>query len=338
MNLYHPPSSLSAVLPPIMNYQGPVNHPIYDHPYLQAHQASHYGEQHIPSTTPSYHDSSDFTPSPPYSHDHVDNYHDNHEQTIPGNDSYQLTISLELLEQRTTFERLARAGPELEEIVFLGPRPDSLEFFLNSRPLLNARLIHLLEHIRYLKKVTLSLDFTDLTSIFETLGKIYGMNELELILPTSNLERHSMDMVHMQRAFIYGLNSFTNLKRLTIPMEFITTLLLSYLAILPNLNSLTVKYTPPPRSPPQHHQQQQQQQQQQFPGWSSHTIPAECPGYVFLAHLKFDPRGYFKQLKRLDLRAPLSRSDLRGPLSDVSYTSLRTLFPDTYICCTGGMA
>jgi hypothetical protein len=197
-----------------------------------------------------------------------------------------------------------------------------MDFFLSSRDMLNARVIHFLEHVRYLEKITLSLDFTDLTGILKTLAKIRGMQEIELTLPTSNLEPHSMDMVHMQHAFIYGLNAFTHLKHLTIPMEFVTALSLSYLAISPNLTSLTVKYTPPPRSP--HHQHQQ------FPTWSSHTIPAECPGYVFLAHLKFDPEGYFRQLKQLDLRTP---SDLRAPLSDASYTTLRKLFPVTYICC-----
>ena len=327
MNLYHPLSSLSPAIPPMMNYPGPFNHAFYP---------PHYEEPHIPST-PSYHDVSDFTPSPgpSYTHNHAVDY--GHEQTIPGMDNGSLTISLELLEQQTTLERFKRSRLKLEEITFLGPHSDSIEFFLNSRPMLNARVIHLLEHVRYLKKITLSLDFTDLSSILETLGQIRGMEEVELTLPTSfHLELHSMDMVQMQHAFIHGLKSFTNIQLITIPMEFVTTLLLSYLAILPSLNSLTVKYTPPPRSP-SHHHHQQQQQQQQFPGWSSHTIPAECPGYIFLAHLKFDPRGYFKQLKRLDLRAPLSRADLRAPLSDVSYTTLRKLFPDTYICCTGGM-
>jgi hypothetical protein len=220
-----------------------------------------------------------------HTQDHVINY--NHEQTIAGtvDESYHLTI------------------------------PHQMHI---------TRAIHYLEQVQYLEKITFSLDCTssDFTGILKTLAAIPGMQEIELTLPASELILHSMDMVWMQQvseAFIACLEvtgRHWRLKRLTIPMEFVTALLLSHLATLPNLQFLKINYSPPPRSP--HHQQQRQQ----FPVWSSHTIPAECPGYVFLAHLKFDPREYFRELSVLDLGAPLS---------EVSYTTLRRLFPTTYI-------
>ena len=165
------------------------------------------------------------------------------------------------------------------------------------------------------KKITLDFrDERDLTRILETLATIPDMQDIELTLPAaSKLELFSMNMVYLQDAFIDGLKVFGHLKRLTIPMEFITPLLLSHLAILSNLESLTVKYSPP-RSPHRH---------QQFPVWSSYTDPAECPGYVFLTRLNFDPRGCFRQLLRLDLGTPLS---------DAAYTTLRRLFPNVHIC------
>ena len=164
------------------------------------------------------------------------------------------------------------------------------------------------------KKITLDFkDARDLTRILENLAAI-DMQDIELTLPRpSELDLHSMNMVYLQGAFIHGLKVFGHLKRLTIPMEFITPLLLSHLAILSNLESLTVKYSPP-RSPHRH---------QQFPVWSSYTDPAECPGYVFLTRLNFDPRGCFRQLLRLDLGTPLS---------DAAYTTLRRLFPNVHIC------
>ena len=311
-------------MPPMMNRPGPAIHPSYPSPSFQSQQTSHSGEQHIPSTLPNYVNLT--LPSTSNNQDHVVNY--NHEQTIPGmarvDDSYRLTIPPELLEQHTTFARLPRPRTGLKEVIFLGPtpHPDSMSFFLHSRDMLISRAIHYLERVPYLEKITFSLDYVDLTRILQTLTTIHGMREIELTLPAFDFDRYSMDMVQMQHAFIIGLKAFTNLERLTIPMEFVTTLLLSYLAILPELESLTVKYTPPPRSPHHHHQRQQ------FPAWSSDTIPAECPGYVFLAHLKFDPRGYFRKLESLNLSAP--------GLSDVSYTTLRTLFPNTYICWNEG--
>lgn len=304
----------SLIFTPLtMNHPGPPDsHPIY--PWLQSQRMPQSEEQYIPSTTPSY-ISNVALPSPSYTQDRVVDY--NHEsnfygqQTIPGmvNNSYQLIIPLELLDQQTTPPRTG-----LKEIIFLGPHPSSVEFFLSSRDAFISRAIHLLAHVQFLNKITFSLDFMDIR-ILETLAAVFGMQEIELTLPTAfELKRHSMHMVNSQDVFIFGLTAFRHLKRLTMPMEFVTTLLLSHLANLPNLESLTIKYSPPSRPP--HHQQQ-------FPGWSSYTVPAECPGYVFLAHLKFDPRGHFRQLSRLDLSAPLS---------DASYTTLRKLFPKTHIC------
>ena len=167
------------------------------------------------------------------------------------------------------------------------------------------------------KKITVDFkDARDLTRILENLAAI-DMRDIELTLPTpSKLELLSMNMVYLQGAFIHGLKVFGHLNRLTIPMEFVTPLLLSHLAKLSNLESLTIRYSPPPRSP--HHNEQ-------FSVWSSYTGPAECPGYVFLGHLNFDPRleGHFGQLLRLDLGAPLS---------DAAYTTLKILFPNAHIC------
>ena len=301
MNFY-PPSSLFPPTPLTMNHPGPpVSHPI--HPWSQSQQTPQ-SEEYIPSTLP-------------YTQDRVVNY--NHESKVYGQQSIA-TIPFELLNQQTTFEALPRG---LKEIIFLGPRPSSIEYFRKSRhDMFTARVIRLLEHVQLLEKITFSLDFTDLTRILETLATIPGMEEIELTLPTaSKIELLSMNMVDIQNTFIAGLEVFCDLKRLTIPMEFVTTLLLSNLAVLPKLESLTVKYSPPPRQPNHHHHQ--------FPAWGSHTIPADCPGYVFIAHLKFDPRGYFRQLLQLDLGAPLS---------DASFTILRTLFPKTYIRWTESMA
>ena len=298
-----------------MNHSGPPDSHLI-HPWLQSQRTPQSGEQYTPYTIPSY--ISDIAlPSTSYTQDRVVNY--NHEsnfygqQAFPGmvNGSCQLTIPFELLNQQITMPP-QRVG--LKEIIFLGPLPGSIELFLSSRDAFIMRAIHLLEQVQSLKKITFSLDFAD-TRILGTLAAIHGMQEIELTLPTaSELKPHSMNMVGIHFAFITGLTVFRHLKRLTIPMEFVTALLLSYLANLPNLESLTVRYSPPPRPP--HHQQQ-------FPAWSSYTVPAECPGYVFLAHLKFDPRKHFKQLLRLDLGAPLS---------DASYTTLRSLFPKAHIC------
>lgn len=287
-DFYHSSSALSST-PRTMNHPGPVSSP--NPPWSQS------------QTFPSSYDPT----MPPIPSTQV-NY--------PG--MVNLTIPLEYLNQPTTLERLPREN--LKEIIFLGPHSNSIDFFLNSRDVLITRAIHYLNHVHYLEKTTFPFDFPFLTIILETLAAIPGMQEIELTLPAFNLERHSFDMVNYQNAFIRGLKSFSHLTRLTIPMEFVTTLLLSHLAILPNLNSLTVKYSPPPPSP--HHQQQQQQ----FPEWSSYTIPSECPGYIFLAHLQFDPRGFFRNLTRLELLAP-------SGLSDASYTILRRVFPpETYIC------
>ena len=326
MNFY-PPSYLSLTTPPTMDQPGPpVNHPI--HPWFQSQQTPQSTEQYIPSTLPS-HASNNLNTlrSTSYTHDRVANH--NHEpevcdqQTIAGmpvvNDGHQLTIPFKLLNQQTTFEALPRVGLELEEIIFLGPNPSSIDFSLNARnmPIIDTRAaIHVLKHVRSLKKITFSLDFTDLSRILKTLAAIPDMQDIELTLPTaSKLELLSMNMIYLQDAFIDGLKFFHKLKRLTIPMEFVTPLLLSHLAVLSKLESLTVKSSPPPRSPHHYHHQ--------FPAWSSYTVPAECPGHVFLARLNFDLRGRFKQLLRLDLGAPLS---------DGAYTTLRTLFPKAYIC------
>ena len=311
-----------------MNQPGPVNHPI--HLWFQSQQTPQSTEQYIPSTLPSsgyVSNNLNTLPSTSYTHDRVVNYNQKPEvserQTIAGiggvvNDSRHLTIPLELLNQQTTFEALPRVGLELEEIIFLGP---NIDFFLpvNARdmPIIDTRAaIHFLKQVRSLKKITFSLDFTDLTRILKTLAAIPDMQDIELTLPTaSELELLSMNMVHLQGAFIDGLKVFRHLKRLTIPMEFVTPLLLSHLAILSNLESLTVTNSLPSRPP--HHTRQS------LVSWSSHTVPAECPGYAFLAHLNFDPRGCFRQLSRLDLGAPLS---------DAAYKTLRTLFPKAYIC------
>lgn len=322
MNFY-PLSSLSSSTPLTMNNPGPhVNPPI--HSWYQSQQTPQSREQYIPSSTlpSSYVSNITFPSSTSYTTQDRPVVNNNQEsnvygqQTIPGmaNGSRQLTIAPELLNQQTTFEALSRM--DLEELIFLGPHSSSIEYFLNSRDVFITRAIHILEHVHSLKKVTFSLDFTDLARILKTLAKIFGMQEIELTLPTaSKLQFISMNMVDIQDAFIAGLRFFWHIKRLTIPMEFVTALLLSHLAVLSNLESLTVKYSPRPRSPHQH------QQQQRFPEWSSHTT--DCPGSVFLTHLNFDPRGRFKQLLRLDLSARLS---------DASYTTLRTLFPDTHIC------
>jgi hypothetical protein len=280
-----------------MNYSGPpVNHPIS--PWFQSQQTPQFVEQYIPGPSTSPYVSDITLPSTSYTQDRVVNY--NYEsrvceqQTIAGmvnpSGSCQLHITIpfdsEPVNQQMTLDALSRVG--LKEIIFLGPRPSAMTF---------------------------SFNFTDLTRILETLAAIPGMHEIELTLPTaseaSKLNPESMEMVYIQQAFIRGLQVFRHLKRLTIPMEIVTPFLLSYLAIS-NLESLTVKCPPPPRSPHHH---------RQFPVWSSHT--AVCPGNVFLARLSFDPRGYFRQLSRIDLGAPLS---------DASYTTLRTLFPKAHIC------
>lgn len=305
------PGTFSAFVPAMETN----NHTV--HPWLQSQRTPQAGEQYLPTTIPSYESNINLPPTS-YTQDRVVNY--NYEskvcgqQTIAGiiNGSCQLTVPLELLHQQSTLETPPTV--ELKEIVFLGPHQSSIEFFLNSKDVLITRAIYVLENLQSLKKITFSLDFTDLARILETLGKIPGMQEIELTLPTaSKLKLNSMDMVDIQNAFVAGLKHFRHLKRLTMPMEIVTALLLSHLAKLPNLESLCIKYSPPPRSP--HYQQQ-------FPTWSSYRVPAECPGYIFIAHLKFDPRGHFGQLLRLDLGAPLS---------DTSYTTLRILFPKTHI-------
>lgn len=298
---FHPPLPSYPITPPTMNHSSP---PIDDptHSWFQSQQTPYTGEQCIPSTLLSY--GPNFTlPSTSHTQDHVVNY------TVMVND--QRTIPFEYLEQQTTLERFSTVG--LKEVIFLRPPPNLLDFFRDNREVLITRVIHFLERAQSLEKITFPLDFTDCTRILKTLGAIGSMQEIEL-LPASRIEPYSMDMVFLQNSFIRGLSKFWNLKRLTIPMEFVTALLLSYLALLPSLETLTVKYSPPPR--PLYHNQR-------FPEWSSYRNPAECPGYVFLAHLNFHPRGYFGQLSRLDLRTPLS---------DVSYTTLRTLFPRTHIC------
>lgn len=314
----------SLIFTPLtMNHSGPPDsHPI--HPWLQSQPTSQFQEQYTPSRGVFF-PSHEYTgntalPSTSYSQDRVVNY--NHESNFYGqqiiagmvNGSCQLTIPLELLIQHANLAVPPRLG--LREIIFLGPQPNSIDFFLNSRDVLITRALYLLEHVQSLQKVTFSLDFTDVTRILKTLAVIPGMQEIEFTLPTaSKLEPNSMDMVGIHHAFITGLTFYRHLERLTIPMEFVTALLLSYLAKLPNLESLTFKYSPPPRPLQYHHQQ--------FPAWGSYTAPAECPGNVFLAHLNFDPRGHFKKLLRLDLGAPLS---------DTSYTTLRALFPKAHIC------
>jgi hypothetical protein len=313
-----------------MNHQGPPgNHPT--HPWFQSQQTPQFDEQYTPFTLlPSYaSNTTQAFPSTSYTQDRAADYNDESrvgQQTIARTSTManggQITIPLELLNPQSTLQALPRTG--VKEIIFLGPSQtrSSIDYFLNSRTVLTTRAIHLLKHLHYLEKVTFSLDFIDLTRILGTLAVIPGMQEIELTLPTaSKLSSTSMDMANTQRAFIEGLNIFRHLKRLTIPMEFVTTLLLSHLAILSNLESLTVRYSPQTTRPSSHQQQQQQIQQWQFPVWSSYT--ADCPGYVFLPHLRFDPRGYFRQLSRLDLGAPLS---------DASYTILKTLFPKTHIC------
>ena len=318
MNFY-PPSSSSLTTPLTMNNSGPpVNTPI--HSWFQSQQTPQSGDQYIPSTTLPSNVSNITFPSTSYTtQDRVAdyNYESNvygEQQTTPGmvSGSRQLTIHLELLNQQTTLDALSRVG--LEELIFLGPHPSSIQFFLNSRDVVITRFIHLLEHVHSLKKITFSLDFKELNRILETLAEIPGMEEIELTLPTASaLQLVSMNMVDIQDAFIAGLKAFWHVKRLTIPMEIVTALLLSYLAVLSNLESLTIRYPlPPPPPPPSQHQ---------FPIWSSYT--PDCPGSVFLSHLNFDPRGRFRQLLRLDLSAPLS---------DASYTTLRSLFPKTHIC------
>jgi hypothetical protein len=306
------PRTFSAFVPAMGNN----NHMV--HPWVQSQRTAQAEEQYLPTTIPSY-VSNIKLPATSYTQDRVVNY--NHEskvcgqQTIVGiiNGSCQLTVPLELLKQQSTLE--APPTVELREIVFLGPHQSSIDFFLNSRDVLIKRAIYVLENLQSLKKITFSLDFTDLAEILKTLGKISGMQEIELTLPTaSKLKLNSMDMVKIQDAFVAGLKHFRHLNRLTMPMELVTAFLLSHLAALPILESLSVKYSPPPRSP---------SYQQQFPAWSSYRVPAECPGYIFIAHLNFDPREHFGQLSRLDLGAPLS---------ETSYTTLRILFPKTYIC------
>ena len=327
MNFYSP--SFLYTTPPTMDQPGPpVNRPI--HPWFPSQQTPQPTEQYIPSTMPSYACASNnlnTLPSTSYTHDRVVDYNREPEvceqQTIAGipvvNDR-QLTIPLELLNhwKQTTFKTLPW-GLELEEIIFLGPDTSSIDLSLNARdiPIIDTRAaIHLLKRVRSLKKTTFSLDFTDLTRILKTLAAIPDMQDIELTLPTaSELELLSRKMVYLQDAFIEGLKFFRGLKRLTIPMEFVTPLLLSHLAVLSDLESLTVKRSLLPRSPHNHHQ---------FPAWSSHTVPAKCPGCVFLALLNFDlpVRGRFERLLRLDLGAPLS---------DDAYTTLRTWFPKAYI-------
>lgn len=270
-------------MPPTMNHHGPVNHPISGYPYFQSQQTSHSGE-HIPTRSPSYvYTAPSTSRSPSYVY------------TAP---STSRSPSHVFTDPSTLYGQ--------DHVVNYNHEQTTAGMDIDSDQLTIPLELRILQQ-----------------TIFEILPRMRRLKEIELTLPALPLDRHSMDMVHMQHAFINGLNTFTNLKRLTIPMEFVTTLLLSYLAILPNLQSLTVKYYPPPRPPHDHHHHQQ------FPAWSTDTIPAECPGYVFLAHMKFDPRGYFRKLESLNLRAPAG-------LSDVSYTALRKLFPKTYICWNEG--
>jgi hypothetical protein len=306
------PGTSSAFVPAMENN----NHTV--HPWIQSQRTPQLGEQYVPSTIPSY-VSYITLPSISFIQDRVVNY--NHESKICGQQtnagifdgSCQLTIPIELLSQRTILE--APPGVKLKEIILLGPDQSSIELFLNSRDFFMTSAIHALERVPFLEKITFSLDFRDLLGILKTLARIPGMREVELTLPTASKPKpHSFDMQCIQQAFVNGLTYFRHLKRLTMPMEFVTALALSYLADLPNLESLSIKYSPPPRAP--HYQQV-------LPAWSSYKNPAECPGYIFIAHLNFDPRGHFKQLLRLDLGAPLSES---------SNATLKTLFPKTHIC------
>lgn len=303
----------SSTFPAFVPVMGSNDHTA--HPWVLSQRTQQPGEQYLPSTAPAYVSHINH-PSTSYTQTRVVDY--NHESKVCGQQTNTgvrdpLTISLERLDHHSTFAAASAAG--LKEIIFLGPHHGSTQLFLESKDVFMTRVIHILRNARSLKKVTFPLDFTDLNGILATLATIPGMQEITLTLPTaSKLGLHSIEMIAIQHSFIAGLGCFRHLNRLTMPMEFVTALLLSHLAKLPNLESLTIKYSPPPR--PDHYQSP-------FPAWSSYRLPAECPGYIFIAHLNFDPRGYFRQLARLDLGAPLS---------DASYTTLKTLFPKTHIC------
>ena len=293
---------------------GNSNHRV--HPWVQSQRTQRPEEQYVPSRIPSYVSHINL-PSTSYTQTRTITY--SHQSKVCGQQtddgvidgSCQMTIPLELLDQQTTLA--VPPSVSLKEIVFLGPPPSSAQFLYD----ITTRAIHALENVQSLEKITFSLDFKDLARILQTLAAIPNMEEIVLTLPTaSKLEPYSVEMLHIQNSFLAGLGHFRHLNRLTIPTEFVTSLLLSHLANLPNLESLTVNYSPPPRSPASDYQNP-------FPAWSSYRASTRCPGDIFIAHLNFDPRGHFRKLLRLDLG---------GPLSDTSYTTLRTLFPYTHIC------
>ncbi|KAF8811176.1 hypothetical protein BYT27DRAFT_7184551 [Phlegmacium glaucopus] len=291
-----------------------------NHPWVQGQRIQGPEEQVIPSRVPFFVSHINL-PSTSYTQNRVVNH--NHESIMceqqPGvgimDRSCQLTIPTELLdEQFVRHQALPAVG--LKEIIFLGPHPDSAQHFLNSRDVFITRVMQVLEKVQSLKKVTFSLDLTHLGGIFATLAAIPDMEEIVLTLPTTfTLQPHSVEMLHIQNAFVNGLKSFGHLKRLTIPTELVTAFMLSFLANLPCLESLTVKSSPLPG--PSNHQHP-------FPAWSTYRAQAECPGFIFLTHLSgFDPRGHFKQLSHLELGAPLTES---------SYATLKVLFPKAHIC------
>lgn len=311
--------------PTFVPAMGIDNHTV--HPWVQAQQVQRPGEyiqrpeeQGLPSMIPSY-VSQINTPSASYTQNRVVNY--NYEAIVCEqrtgfgsiNSSCQLTIPIELLDEEF-IQHQALPAVGLKEIVFLGPHPNWAQYFLHSRDVFIMRAIHVLEIVQSLKKVTFSLDLmTHLRGILETLAAISDMEEIVLTLPTAfRLQRDSIEMVNAQNAFVDGLKSFGRLNRLTIPMELLTAFLLSFLAELPCLESLTVNSSPP--SGPSH--------QHPFPVWSSYRDQEECPGHIFLNYLNaVDPRNHFKQLSRLELGAQLS---------DSSYATLKVLFPKAHIC------
>lgn len=301
-----------------MNYSGSGNHhalvPAMDinHPWIQERQVPRHGEQQIPSQVLTYLTQLNLLTSSQtqtrvvnHNYESIKHEHRTYDGVVVSR-ACLLTIPIELLDGSALPTR------DLKEIVFLGPHPTWSQIFLNLRDDRVMRAIHFLGNVEYLEKMTFSLDLSPISGILEALAAIPGLEEI-VLTPTTARALTIQEMPEIQRAVIYSLQQqLNNIKRLTFPMDFITPLLLSHLANLPCLESLTVKYCPPP---PQH----------PFPAWSSYQDPEHSPGHIFRSHLNFDPRGrgLFKKLVHLELGVSSS---------DISYSALKKFFPNAHVC------
>ena len=278
------------------------------------------GQQYPPSTNPSYPSDMNFQ-SGSYIQNHGGQPRVYGQKTGIGfmTGDGELTIPLNHLYDHLYNQSTLGAPPAtLKEIIFLGPpsSPDWIQHFKGTEASLMTNALHILENVGSLQKITFSLDFTNFTEVLKRLARIDNMEEIVLTFPTvCSLEPYSISVI--LRTFVEGLKHFRQLKRLTIPMELLSSLLLSYLAPLPNFQALTIKHSSPFSCP------------SPFPPWSTYRDPTVCPGSIFLHYLQdYDRwRGCFQQLSYLDLG---------GPITPASYEMLSAWFPDTHICQHSG--